>query len=190
MAAVAEQNVDLDAIEAEAREQVDALREDRARLALDGLSDPDAAGELLVVEARLAEAEDALERVGLARRESDRRGVEARSQAERDLQAAALAEGQRLQGERVKAAQAVDQAAEQWVAAVGEYQRVSHEQAAQFRAAGRRVSAPNGWPVEASLAYFMARGRVRDVLERLPVIQPRNRRPLVATISPGKPAKQ
>jgi hypothetical protein len=192
MAAITEHDVDLDALEREARAHVDELREDRARLALDALSDPDAAGELASCERRLADAEDALERVGLARLERGGRDVEACSQAERDRQTAALAAAGRLQGVRLKAAERVDRAAAEWVAAVVEYLSLSRQQVNEFRAAGRRVSAVAGWPIEASLALEMRRAGsgLRGVLERMPNIPGRHLRPLVEFVSPGQSAKK
>lgn len=126
----------LEAIETDARARVVELEASRGRLALDALTDRDAAQELADVESELTAARAEIERVGLARGEQERRQVEAAEQAERQAAEQADADAAALQPAVREAAEAVDRAADVFAAAVAAYRDVRSEQAALMVAAG------------------------------------------------------
>jgi hypothetical protein len=128
---------DLDAIERDAQAQVEALEDQRQRLAPEALVSAQAKGDLADCESELAEARRALELVGLARQEDSRREAEAIEAEEADRRAKALGEARKLGGKREAAAKAVDDAADAFAEALSSWSSVKREQEMAFDRAGR-----------------------------------------------------
>ena len=101
----------LGAIQADARERLETLREQRARLAPEALVDAAAKAEMANLEDEIRAAETALDLVEVARGETGRREREATASAEHAAAVAAEAQAQTLQPQIAKAAQRVDTAA-------------------------------------------------------------------------------
>jgi hypothetical protein len=189
MAAVAEHDVDLDALERDARVHIEELRAQRAHLSAEVLSDPTLASELADVEARLASVEGELGRLELAREELGRRDVVAREQAERDRVAAALAEAERLGGVRAEHGRRVDDAARLLGEEIVSYLEVADEQNAARRSGGLRSGQDARPGVERAFGYWMRRTGGERAFGQLAAVGS-STRPLAEGLAPARPAKQ
>lgn len=176
---------DMDRIEAEAEARLEQLREHRRRLAPEALSDRLAAERLTAVEAEIGALEVTLARVPLARAEAAHR----REQAERDEAARRpqLLKAAKLKRERVKAAQAVDQAAAAYAEALRRWDRLTTEQESLLHPLGFAPASvrPRSWMIESGLlaalrAAGMPDGAVRVESRRgpEPVLRAGRLRPL------------
>jgi hypothetical protein len=191
------ERVDLDAIEVDAQEKIDRLREAVSRLSLDAFSDPAVREELIAVEHELSDVEVELQRIASARAEQERRDMAAREAAETERQQAAYNDARRLQVERSTAAKAVDRAGESHVAAVLRWVDVCRRQEAKLRESGRPAVAdmakPRGHVVEAAFAHAFRdawwAGTLRGlgIWDRLPLIRQAHKRPLAE--SDAKPVE-
>jgi hypothetical protein len=189
MAAVAEHDVDLDALERDARSHIDELRAQRAHLSAEVLSDPTLTAALGDVEARLSSTEAELGRLELAREELGRRDVEARDLAERQRVEAALADVERLGRERAELGRRVDDAARTLGGEIAAYVAVAGDQNAARRAAGLRSGQDARPAVEAAFGYWMRRTGGDVAFGRLAAVGS-STKPLAATLALAKPAKQ
>lgn len=129
-------DVDLDEFRAGTEARIAELREQRQRLAPEALTNTAAAKRLATIEADLAAAEQALERVDLAAAETDRREIEAREQAEAQARAEGLQRAQELQRDRELAAVEVDTAARTFAEALQRWDAIAAEQERAVRQAG------------------------------------------------------
>lgn len=149
---------ELAAIEQDARRRVGELEDARQRLALDALTDADAARELGEVEAALADTRAEIERVGLAASERERRGVESRERAAQDAAAAALAEADKLGTKLAAQAAKVDRAAQAFARETAVYASLHAQCHQALVAAGERNygtgAAPTS-PVAAALHFAL-----------------------------------
>ncbi len=178
---------DLLALQADAEDNIERLRRDVSRLSLDSLGgDPEVRAELLDCERQLGEAEAEVVRIERARVEAERREMERDQTAFNARQAAALKDARRLQGERAKAAEAVDVAAVAFTDAIVAYVTACRDQQGKLRAAGNvdlaHIARPVGFSIEAAFAHAMReqtfRGALRGLWERMPLIPVGHQRPL------------
>jgi hypothetical protein len=146
---------DLDAIEADAQAKIEALEDQRQRLAPEALVSATAKAELADCESELGEVKRALELVALARQEDSRREAEAIEAEEAERRAKALSEARKLQPKREAAARAVDATADKFAAAMSAWAAVRLEQEVAFDRAGERFLRPAGSAVEAALVRAM-----------------------------------
>ncbi len=180
MSAIAEpQEVDLDALQADVETKIRGLRDAIGRLSLDALSDGTVRAEMIDAEHQLAECQQELVHIGLARAEQERREVEARQKALGAQQRAAYKKARQLQPKRVRAAEAVDAAAKSFVDAISEFVGVCRDQQAALQSAGQpqqaNVARAQPFLVEASLAKALSDARWQKrttglTFERLPLI--------------------
>jgi chromosome segregation ATPase len=159
---------DLDAILADAKQRVEELREQKERVSPEALIDAAAADELRSIESELSEAVRAQELAGSAKRELERREVEAREKAEADRIAAAEAQAQKLGSERYAAATLIDRRFREVAAALAGYQKLceAHEGAlAEAGGAGRggfvAWAQPNASRIAGALGYWLREAHVR-----------------------------
>ena len=175
--------VDLDVLEAAARDNVQRLEEARSRLALDGLGgDPEVRAELESVESELAGALGELDRIDLARAEQARRRLEAEQDARQEAQEAAYTEARRIQADRDRAARGVDSGAAKLAAALADYATCCERQIATLSRAGMRPDVRSGaalrnFSVEAALKFALREQHVENALD-LPPIRPQHVKPL------------
>ena len=163
--------VDLEALQSETEAELAELRDRRRRLAPEALRIRSAAGKLTRVEVQIREAEQALERVQLARAETARREEQARLDADAQRRAGGLARARELQSERNAAAREVDAAARQFAVKLAAWDRITTRQEQALRAAGwngehAMAARPRPWMVEAALGRALGdagvpRGMIR-----------------------------
>jgi hypothetical protein len=144
-------DLDLDAIEADAKTRLVTLREQRQRLSPAALTDGTVAAEVDSIESEIASAQATLERIPLARLEAVRREEEAKRLAK--VRRPHLDEARRLAVKREEAALAVDAAAKVYAESLRVWDRLTTEQEAVLRRAGRdgRAARPRRWAIEAGL---------------------------------------
>jgi hypothetical protein len=130
MTATTEQtpDLDLDALEADARQKIEDAEDAEARLSLDALSDPEVANALRDVRSERNAAQDQLRQIALARGESDRRTEVAEREAEAKAKAKALREAKALDATLLATARKYDTAAGQLARLA-----IEHRQAAEQR---------------------------------------------------------
>jgi hypothetical protein len=168
--ATTEPPVSLDAMQADTETRLAELRQRRQELSLDALTDQGVAKRLATVESDIATAESALERVGLARAEGQRRELQARSEAEAERRANALQQARALQSEREKGAAAVDAAAKAFAEKLAAWDQITTRQESALRVAGRTGYAgsavrPQPWMVECAVQHHLsAAGCPRGVM--------------------------
>jgi hypothetical protein len=174
--------VDLDAVERDANDRIDELRQRRQPLALDALSDRKVRTELDKVETELAGAEAQLGRVELARAEQGRREAERQRQELDERQAAALEQARRQQGERQAAAVRIDREASNLMEAISCYVGACSEQQRWFTEAGLSQAAsaaqPRAWLVEGALIHAKRQVRLSVDVMDLPAIASENIGPI------------
>jgi hypothetical protein len=137
--------VDLDAIEADAKHRIEALKEQRSRLAVDSLGgDTEVLAELDGVEEELGRAAGEIERIGLARAELARRQLEAEEQQRAEAQERAYTEARRLQVERDRVVKEFDKAAQRLAKTVADYEEICQRQQVALIAAGVRADLRSG----------------------------------------------
>lgn len=131
---------DLQALARDAERRLVELREQRARLSLDALTDPEGAEgqELASVESETAAAERQLAHARLAGEERDRRESEAREHAEREQRQQGYERAQALQRDREAAAGKIDRGAKALAGALAVFDCVVREQDEALKQAGRR----------------------------------------------------
>ncbi len=127
----------IDAVEADARERVETLREQVENMAVEALTDSAVAAEQKSALSELAEAELALENVARARRVTSRRETEADEQAAQAVREMAAKQVRELQPQIRKAAERVDTAAGVLAECVVGYRDLKEAQTAALAAAGR-----------------------------------------------------
>lgn len=200
MTAIAEPLVDLDALERDCETKIGELCGAIGRLSLDALSDPEVRHELVDVERELAEAQQEIQRIHLARAEQERRDMEARQKALGARQAAAYKAARQLQPKRERAAEAVDAAAEVFISAISEYVTICHSQQAALVQAGQpqvaNIARARGFAIEATFARALTEARWAKQLggvnpfERLPLIPAMHRKALAESDArPVEPLK-
>jgi hypothetical protein len=184
------ESVDLDVIEADARECLTGLRAARERLSLDGLDDSLVAEELRSVESEIASKETVLERIGLAkieaRRRSDARAAEDRARARREAYERA-----------VKLEKARDDAVDRFNGLVGEMAqaiRDVQDRSAALRAEARRAGISQMRLVSSTeftgaVACAVDEHGVRSLLEIAPT-RPQHRKPLEVPALPAVPVRR
>jgi hypothetical protein len=162
---------DFDALQADALAELEQLREQRAHLALESLTNPKAAARLGKVEEDVREAERRIERIDLARSEAERQALEAEHAAEAQARADALQRARGLQAERQRLAGQVDEAAAAYAAALRAWDRVTTDQEASLRLAGwpgdtAAMARPRPWMIECGLAHALrTAGCPRGIIE-------------------------
>lgn len=161
--------VDLGALAADATTRLAELEEQRLRLSPEALSDSEVAAELADIESAIVSCRQVLERVRLARVETERREHQAETDVRERARQECLAHARRLEGERRKAAAAVDKAAAVFATQLRAFDRITTEQEVQLRRAGERQAAdiarPRSWMFELALAHALrAAGLPRGAL--------------------------
>lgn len=159
MSAVAEKDLDLGALAADATQRLGELEEARLRLAPEALTDKTVAGELASVESEIESCRQVLERVRLARSEYERREKQAETDAAEAARQSHLAEARRLQGEREKAATAFDRAAKTFAEKLRAFDLITSAQEAELRRAHAQQAAdiarPRPWQFELALEHAL-----------------------------------
>jgi hypothetical protein len=148
-------DLDLEAVERDAKQRLSELRLQRLRLAPESLTDSRVAAELADVESEIQTCERTLERIPLAREEQERRAAEAAKLAE--LRAPILDEARQLAARREQAARKVDKAAAEYAKALAAWDRLTSEQESVLRRAGRNGQAvrPRPWMIESGLLHAL-----------------------------------
>jgi hypothetical protein len=131
-----EQELNLDAIESDARQRIAELTEQHARLALDSLSDERLAAEVADIESEVVVAEAELRRVAVARIEAERREREARERAEAEARAGTLAEAKELDAALLASARKFDAAADQLARSAQEHRNTAEQRQRLLHRAG------------------------------------------------------
>ena len=131
---------DFVALARDAERRLGELEQQRARLSLDALGDRKVRAELDDVESEIATCRQALERVGLAHGERERRDAQARADAECARREKALAWARTLQAERERGAASVDEALALLCGQISGWLATCEEQDRALTAAGRRPS--------------------------------------------------
>jgi hypothetical protein len=131
-----EQSIDLDALRADAEKHLADLREQRARLSLDAISDTEVREELESVEAEIRDTEAELQRFELAADERSRREQEAREQAEAKARARAKREADDCERELDGLAVDFDKAAASFASVVVRYSAKFGQRQGHLIAAG------------------------------------------------------
>jgi FtsZ-interacting cell division protein ZipA len=134
----------LGAIQADARERLETLREQRVRLAPEALTDAAAKAEMLNLEAEIAAAETALDLVEVARGETGRREREATEQAEREHREAENAAALKMVPAVAKQKGVVDAVLASAAAEVVKLEEVQDRQGAHYVAGGMDAFSARG----------------------------------------------
>lgn len=165
------QQPDLETLAADAERHLEELRAARQRLSLDALSDPVGAEaqELRGVEDEIASAERVLEQARLAGGERLRRDAEARDQAEGKLREQAERRVQRLRADVPKLEEKVDAAMRSLGEAMAEYCVLLERISGELRASGERGEPLQPWILTGALAYHLGETNTRDLLDLGPV---------------------
>jgi len=161
----------LGAIQADAREQLETLREQRARLAPEALTDASAKADMKVLEDEIRAAETALDLVEVARGETGRREREASEAAALAVREQGEAEAAKLQPQIALAAQRVDTAAGVFAEAATAFQELKELQAGAVGRSGRGSEATRGRSfrrreVAAALYVALREHNLGDVVEK------------------------
>lgn len=147
-------DMDLSAITADAESNLERLRADAVRLAPEALVDVDVRAELDDVEAQIASCERELERVETARGELGRRASEAEAQSQLEARQAAQERAKTIDGERLKAASAVDGSLRKAAHAIRDLVSLTRDLDAELSAAGRtRAGVPQARVLRAALHH-------------------------------------
>jgi hypothetical protein len=191
--AVKDPHTDLDALESDAREQIESLNQQRQRIAPEALKDENVAAELRGLAGELAAAERTLDQVALARLENERRDQEAERDAEARRKAKALQRARELQNEREMAARRVDRGAKQLAVAlhdldaICESQRIDLMEAGEARDSVRVLPLPSS--IESAIAFAMREANAPRGIINLPGAPVGREMPLAKTdIKPVQPA--
>jgi hypothetical protein len=134
----------LGAIQADARERLETLREQRARLAPEALVDAAAKAEMANLEDEIRAAETALDLVEVARGETGRREYEASEAAARAVREQGEAEARELQPQIHLAAVELDAAAHAFAERAAAYRDLKEGQAGAVGRSGRGQEAVRG----------------------------------------------
>lgn len=178
--------LDLEAVEADAKAKIAELEKAAERLAPEALTDRGVAAELEAVESERRAAELAIEHANAARREIARRDAEAQAQAEAEARAQALERARAIDVERVKAAVAVDAALRKAGFALADLARLARDESAELaQAALPRLTPPSRSVMGGALFAALGEAGVKagDLFEiERPI--PERRRPLAETVRP------
>jgi hypothetical protein len=161
----------LDAMETDARQRREALKERRQRLSLDATRDEAACLALSEVEADIEATETEIERIDLARHEAERRApLEA---AEREEKAKLVVAAEKQAARLPAAAKAVDVAAEAFAKTVATHRQLARRARELREEAGIQRPAPFGFTgsdsaYELALRHALGQHDVGDVVERPP----------------------
>jgi len=151
--------VDLAAVVEDARRRLLELEAERQHLALDALSDDDAAERLKDVASLMTAARDEIEHALLAESEVDRRAVAAKEQEKRDERARLLALADKAAQRLPAASRQVDEAATALARAIARHREIYDDDLALRIQAGV-LSQPSGWEpgpaYEAALRHALA----------------------------------
>jgi hypothetical protein len=155
--ATAIDDLDLGALERDARSKIDEISEQMRRLAPEALTDEDVAREMRLLEGERRAAARVIEQARAARGELGRRDDEAQAQAEAEAREAALEKADALNAERLRAAQAVDAGLKRAAAAYADLTRLTKEQSLELQRAGQRgLWSPSKQAMNAALVFALS----------------------------------